>query len=403
MRVIVTAANGGVSHVIPLLPIAEILVARGHDVSFAVPEHLASTTRATGLPTDVVPTQPAVPVTAPASSAAWRPATMERSRAAVARYLGESVTIADPLVEICRRRGADLIVRETAAWAGWLVGCRLGLPVALFDYAPTPPRVRRAALSDLFRSAAGLFGLDPDLALDALGGDVRVLIGPRRWFGERVLDATTIVLQPPVGPVGAAPEWLDAPDLGPLVYVTFGSMFRPNSDLLRSFAAAAQAVPACFVASFGPDLDLHDVRRLLPANVRPVPFMPRDVENALLDRADLMLCHGGYGALLNAFTHALPVLCVPQHNADDPTRLAQLRRLGSALVLDESHRRSSDIVAAAHVLLTDPRYRAAARAVKDELTIQPEFEAVVPLIEAAHDRATGRAAVTSPVSCEESS
>lgn len=203
VRVIVTAANGGVSHIIPLVPIAEILVAWGHDVSFAVPEPLAGTTRATDLPTDVVPTH---------------------------------------------------------------------------------------------------------LALDALGGDVRVLIGPRRWFGERVLDATTIVLQPPVGPVGAAPEWLDAPDLGPLVYVTFGSMFRPNSDLLRSFAAAAA-----------------------------------------------------------------------------------------------SHRRSSDIAAALHVLLTDPRYRAAARAVKDELAVQPEFEAVVPLIEAAHDRATGRAAATSPVSGEESS
>ncbi|MGF7236943.1 MAG: glycosyltransferase, partial [Frankia sp.] len=204
----------------------------------------------------------------------------------------------------------------------------------------------------------------------------------------RVLSSATHVLQPPPRPAVPIPEWVAAlgPAGRPVAYVTFGSMFQPDSALLRAFAAAAGTVDVEFVASFGPDVATDQVSGLLPANVHVVAFMPREVEQALLDRADLVVCHGGYGALLNAMSRARPVLCIPQRNADDPTRLAQLRRLGSVVVLDEAHRGRDDIADALHALLTRTTYRQAARAVADELATQPGFDAAAGLIEELYHR-----------------
>ncbi|MGF7237102.1 MAG: hypothetical protein ACQSGP_19390, partial [Frankia sp.] len=224
MRIVVTAGNGGVSHVIPLIPVATLLADRGHDVSFAVPERLVAAARATGLRTDILPTTPVSALPLESGAGPWRPPTVERARTTVARYLREAVTMAPGLTAIGRERSADLIVRETAAWAGWLTGRLLQRPVVLVDYAPMPDRLLRATLGDLFDATARAAGLNPADGR-AVGGDLRLLIGPRRWFGERVLSSATHVLQPPPRPAAPSPEWVAA--LGaagrPVAYVTFGS------------------------------------------------------------------------------------------------------------------------------------------------------------------------------------
>jgi UDP:flavonoid glycosyltransferase YjiC (YdhE family) len=138
MRALFTVADGGHSHLYPLVPLARDLENRGHAVAVAAPPRLSEVAAGLGLRAMPLPAPPAggdvsgrlgdVMSAPPAATPSLR-----RARAAVGRYLSDAARLAGFVASAARDWRADVLVRESAAWAALLAGELADLPVALFD------------------------------------------------------------------------------------------------------------------------------------------------------------------------------------------------------------------------------------------------------------------------------
>jgi UDP:flavonoid glycosyltransferase YjiC (YdhE family) len=438
VRALFVVADGGYSHLYVLLPIAVDLAARGHDVAVVAPARLAAVAETFGVAAIPLPEAPAKAGTGDGGTGDGgtgggravdrghrddggpgegrqggagedgHPGTGEgsrrgagegghggtgargagapslpRARSAVGRYLAEAARDAGFVAGTARDWGADVLVRETAAWSAWLAGELTGLPVALFDYAPTPPRLLAAMLGDLFGAARAQAGLPPDPALTTLHRWLHLLAGPPGWFPPRSIGPATHLLQPPPPLPGsfAMPDWLaDLDAARPGVYVTLGTMFDRVPGFYEMIFDAVAGAGLWVVASMGPGTDPGRFRRL-PANIRLEPFMPQAVEAQVLSRAAAVLCHGGYGSILAAMRHGLPVVSIPAGNADDPTRLPGLAGMGAGIIVDERQRDAATVRGALGTVLGDPRYRQAARQAAASMAALPPFSRAAGLVE----------------------
>lgn len=398
MRALFVVANGGYSHLYPLLPLAEELRRRGNAVAVAGPPHLTALADGRGFDTFVLspapgdpppdeaaaPTAPTAPTTPPAPPTAASLPHLDRARAAVGRYLADAVHHCDRLTEAATGWSADVLVREPAAWAAWLAGERLGLPVASFDYAATPPRLRAAMLGDLFEAARAAVGLPPDPSLATMDRWLHLLVGPPAFFPPRAITPVTHIFRPvpPTADGDPLPAWLDDLDgKVPAVYITFGTMYDRTPGLLETVFEALAASDVQAVVTLGPKAGTAEAPTA-PPNVRVEPFLPQSVEDAVLSRVDAVICHGGYGSLLSALRHGLPIVCLPLGNADDPARVPALAAIGSAVVVDQKQRTARSVQDALRRVITEPGYRTAATAAADSLAALPSFLEAAGLVEA---------------------
>ena len=62
-----------------------------------------------------------------------------------------------------------------------------------------------------------------------------------------------------------------------------------------------------------------------------LPFVP---QRAVLDRCAAVICHGGYGTVLDAVDAAVPMVIVP-FGADQHVNAAAVQRLGIGIVIEE--------------------------------------------------------------------
>lgn len=388
MRALFIVADGGHSHLYPLVPLARDLENRGHTVAVAAPPRLSEVAAGLGLQVMPLPTRPATddPGGLLGHAMTAHPAatpSLRRARAAVSRYLSDATRLAGWVASAARGWGADVLVRESAAWAAWLAGELADLPVVLFDYAPTPPRLMAVLLGDLFAAARAEAGLPPDPALTTIHQWLHLLAGPPGWFPSRSITPVTHILQPPppLGEAGQVPEWLVELDGSrACVYVTLGSMFHRTPGIFEMIFQAVAGEPLQVVATIGPDADPDRVDGV-PSNVRLVGFMPQAAEAAVLTRADAVVCHGGYGSILASLRHGVPIVSIPLGNADDPTRVPGLEALGAGIVVPEHARSAVAVRSALGAVLRDPRYRRSARQAADQMTALPEFSTAAALVE----------------------
>lgn len=381
MRALFTVADGGYSHLYPLVPLARDLTERGHQVAFAGPSHLTALADEFGFPTVTLSRDSASgPDVEPANAAT---PSLSRAHAAVGRYLRNAVHTVPELRAAARDWQADVLVRETAAWSAWLVGELEGLPVAVLDYAPTPPRLLALLLGELFQQARSDVGLPPDRTLGSLHRWLHLLVGPPRWFPARSLGPATHILQPPPAlyEESEMPSWLGELDGSrPCVYVTLGTMFDRRPGVFDVIFAALAAEPVQVVATTGPQTDPERIGNV-PANVRLERFLPQAVEAEVLNRTDAVVCHGGYGSIRAALQHGVPVVSIPLGNADDPTRLPGLEAMGAGIVVREADPSPALISAAVRRVLTEPGYRDAAREAAASIAALPHFRRAALLVE----------------------
>jgi UDP:flavonoid glycosyltransferase YjiC (YdhE family) len=64
---------------------------------------------------------------------------------------------------------------------------------------------------------------------------------------------------------------------------------------------------------------------------RVVRYVP---QRAVLERCAVVICHGGYGTILDAIDAAVPSVVVP-FGADQPVNAAAIERLGIGIVVDD--------------------------------------------------------------------
>ena len=188
------------------------------------------------------------------------------------------------------------------------------------------------------------------------------------------------VLLPPDWPVPAArqivrpsiaqgrtrtpPPWL-ADYERPIVVVTFGTIFNHRPELWARTVEAVADLPVDVVATYGRGRPVPDVGPV-PANVRFEPYV--DLA-AVLPSCAAVVTHGGYGTVVAALLHGVPLCCIPL-TADHPVNTFAVEQSGAGVscttgflerfpigVTDPALLTAGAVRDTLTVLLDDPSYR----------------------------------------------
>ena len=197
-----------------------------------------------------------------------------------------------------------------------------------------PSQVRSPDVGPVFNPALERWGLDPiRRAEDLLNGDLLLVpsipeLDPLPPDAERTRYVGPLVRSNVGGE--RVPDWLDALPRGrPVVYVTVGggSDSVRGLDLLPFWQAAFAETGWEVVISTGGRRVPHRWKQI--GNVRALSWVPGA---AMVDRADAILFHGGYGTMMETVRAGVPSVVLPFH-AEQEGNGRRLEQSGAARVL----------------------------------------------------------------------
>ncbi|MBD8063262.1 glycosyltransferase [Oceanitalea stevensii] len=196
------------------------------------------------------------------------------------------------------------------------------------------------------------------------------LPGHIRLVGDLMDDGAP----PPPGPL---PEWWEDVTRAtvPVVHVTQGTANVDPRDLILPAVEALAGRDVLVVVGLG-----HRTPPLpgrLPANVRVAPMVPYP---HLLPLTDVMVTNGGFGGVLQALRHGVP-LVVACGDLDKPEIAARIGWHGAGVNLRTGRPRPAAVAAACDAVSADPRYRATAGRLGAELRALGGTRAAADLLE----------------------
>ena len=168
----------------------------------------------------------------------------------------------------------------------------------------------------------------------------------------------------PTGRSGAAlpPWWTDLREDRPIVHVTQGTLNVDPDDLIRPAFAALGRQPVSIVATTG-RADAAE----LPFPAPPNAYVAGLVDYAaLLPRLDAMITNGGWGGVLAALSHGVPLI-VAGGDLDKPEIAGRVAWAGAGIDLRTGTPKPAAILRAWQRLSTDPSYRDNAERLASEL------------------------------------
>jgi len=376
----------------PLLPVAEAMQARGHQVALCSAPRLRGEVEARGLA--FLPAGLDWHVSDPdyigvlcraAGGLAFPPlAGEERFAWVIANlFIGAAARRMLPdLIDVARGWSADLIVRESLEFAGCVAAEALGLPHASVAAAADSALDRRRDLAGPLaplRRQAGL-PADPDGHLHlcftppSFDGPAARFPATARFFAHRSTPT----------PHEDLPPWLDQLAHRPTVLVSMGTVFHRTPGLHETILAALRDEPVNLLIALGFD---QDPARLgpLPPHVRVQPTLP---QVALLPRCALLVSHGGFNSVKEALADGVPLVIVPIAG-DQPYCARRCQALGVSRVIGPAERDAAAIRAAVRTVLGDPSYRDQARHMRDEFCALPSAAAAVTALEQLMEKHAG--------------
>jgi len=325
-------------HLYPALGVAVELRSRGHEVHVRTLSTEVERVRELGMGAEPI----ASGIEARAMDD-WRGSNPMQSLERAMKTFGDrSVLEVDDLREAIGACTPDTLLVDTNCWGAQAVAEASGLPWAVFQPYLTalpapgvPPfgpglrrstgpagRVRDALLGKAIfarmgrtampaineaRSREGLESLRGIPDLYARAPRVLYFTAPEFDYPRGAWPAGYVFVGPGLwAPPSETPEWLDAIDR-PITHVTCSTERQNDSTIVEAATAALPAAGLSVVATsaaFEPD-------RLRPtgtAHCRVERFVAHD---AILDRASVVVCHGGMGITQRALTHGVPVVVVP--------------------------------------------------------------------------------------------
>ncbi|MCX4766780.1 oleandomycin glycosyltransferase [Streptomyces sp. NBC_01275] len=356
-------------HVNPTLPVVAELVRRGHAVSYHTSPAFRGEIEATGATVHLYPGGDQ-PLPDPPTPVTW----MEALASTAVRLLPTVLTD-------LRRDRPDLIVHDSACLWGAVAARELGVPAAssfttfaLNRHVPSPTRGSWDLLTAAMAQPRSVQGyLRSRWALhrrfDARGLPLLDVANIRRPLN---LVYTSRAFQPAVedfdesyrfvGPsIGARPLDPSFPAdrlQDPVLYASLGTVFNADPQLLRSFATALAPLGGTVVVATG-QTD-PDALGPLPSNVLARRFVPQP---EVLARAALFVTHGGMNSVNEAMYAGVPLLVVPQ-GADQPMVARRVVELGAGLSMRTQDVARGSMRVLARRLLHEPRFRAAASALR---------------------------------------
>jgi UDP:flavonoid glycosyltransferase YjiC (YdhE family) len=394
LRILITT-TGYAGHFLPLVPFARACVRAGHEVRVAAPRSRAAIIERAGLEFQAC-ADPAeddlARIVATVSKLSQRDGHARMMSEGFASIAARAI-LAD-LLEIAGSWRPEVIVRECQEYAGALAAERHGIPHVRVALGQT------AQEEETLSVAAG--------PVEALRAELGLPADPH---AETLRESPYLTLMPPAleQPGTSAPRvthrfrpnrdgsqplqgpWPDGGE--PIVYLTFGSVAGLLGLYPRVYRAAIEplaGLAARVLVTIGEDADPADVGPL-PQNVHVERWVAQE---AILPHAAAVVCHGGYGSVLGALAHGVPLVALPIFSDDQWRNAARVAEVGAGVALDGHRgagRRMLDgpnqeaffaLPGAIEAVLSDPRYRQAARGISQAMEALPPVDSAVGVLEA---------------------
>lgn len=361
MRVlfVVTSLPG---HLNPMIGVAQHLERAGHDVEFAsMLEDVSARVRNAGLAAHCH------------VAGAWRQqsnpgrradltAMLRSPRLARSYYRHMSISCVPTqlatLRPIVRSRRFDVIATDPLVYAGAIVAEQEGLRWAAIStqlLALAPPDFHcpyTIYLDDLEPERARLLAAEGVTIRCTRGEMVSPWLNTNFATEALAPSGHAICVGPPI-PLGrrgdeATLPWDRLRSDKPLVYVSFGSHLAPPIEVFEAVANALTPDEADIVLATG-DADVPP----LPPHVIAVPWAP---QLALLERASVMVTHGGANSVAEALRFGVPMLVVPLGH-EQPLQAHLIEQSGAGLALALEDASSTAFASALRTLLGDGSQR----------------------------------------------
>jgi len=379
MRILVTSTPGS-GHIHPVVPLAAALQDAGHEVMWATAAESCPRVERYGFRT--VPA--GLGVTARRDAfLATRPEVLalpprERRRALLPGLFGRAGAppMRADLEPVFDAFCPEVVVHDVAEFAAPLLANRRGIPHVSVAFS--------GALTDelhslIAASVAELWATDglnvpeetwlyDDLYLHPFAAALGPLpaASTARYMRPLNFDGATLT---------EAPPWVLGLGSGrPLLYASFGTdplAPAPWDDVLD--ALGTTDVEAVATLGIVPESSLGPI----PPNVRVEPYVPQAF---LLERANVVLSHGGAGTVLGAATHGLPQLCIPLA-ADQWANADAVAASGVGITLELDQRDPPAIRRALRRLLDEPAFATTAQQLAADFRTLPHPREYVETIE----------------------
>jgi MGT family glycosyltransferase len=404
-------------HVIPLRLTAAEMVRRGHHVTFVTSPQFGPQIQATGA--RFVPTHGAAAfeVMELVAQRDHLPPGPEQLNWEWQRLFVDAVPVQHELIRRELDAAGDepvVLVTDSTCFGGW--PSRLGAPgrrpaasiilgvtiltVTSADTAPTPlgiepdgseeGRARNAAMNAQFE---GLFA-PTQSHLQAVLQDLGASEPPpfvahgMSTMADRTLQLCPASFEYPrsdlpagvrfIGPLPQpfegdfdAPHWWgDVLAAERVVVVTQGTVANTDHTALFQPALAGLAdLDALVVVTTGVE---GTVIENAPSNARVGGFVPFDL---LLPHADVLITNAGYGGVLKALTHGVPMV-VAGDTEDKPAVAAHVAWSGTGIDLRTGHPSAQAVGDAVRQVLSDPSYAQTAAAMRTEIADHHPFDEI---------------------------
>jgi UDP:flavonoid glycosyltransferase YjiC (YdhE family) len=315
VRVLVTT-TGGVGHIFPVMPLALELQRQGHQVLWATAPGSCSIVEGVGIassPAGLMPTERIQRFLANHPNAFAVPP-LERRPVAFAGFFAMTAgpVMMDALVPLFDEFRPDLVVHETSELAASPIARSKDVPsvtVAFSGELPGPVLEAGVVAAAPLWSRLGL-----DVPRD-LGMYADAYLHPfAPPLSQRPLGATIHDMQPltVVGQSSDRPDWLGSIGIErPLVYATYGTEDGPRGPW-RAIVDGLALVDVDAVVTVGRGVDLDPLRAMLadltPGRIRIEHYVPQAV---LMERAAVVISHGGAGTMLAAGVAGVPQIAMP--------------------------------------------------------------------------------------------
>lgn len=381
MRVLFTSTPGW-GHIHPMVPLAQAFQARGDEVAWAVPAEVVPRLEearfqvfAAGLGTaeayaEVIRQFPEFEALREGRDNRRRGFPMLFGSARAAPMLSD-------LEPVVSDWDPSLLIHEQSELAGPIAATSAGIPYLTHSFGELvqPENLDADALgvAPLWEAA----GLEPP----AFGGCYAHMYLDIYPASLHSADMTHVPFIQPIRPVAFAtgqpeplPEWIGG-DSVPLVYMTFGTVFNDNPDVIRTVVEGVRALPVRVLVTVGPHADPATLGDQ-PENVHVERYVP---QTQLLPHCAVVVSHAGSGTFLASLSEALPQVCVPQ-GADQFANAEACVRGGVDRTLVPAEMTAENVRAATEEVLSDKQFRLAAEKVQAEIASMPDPAEVADLL-----------------------
>ncbi|WP_277370007.1 glycosyltransferase [Rhodococcus rhodochrous] len=370
---------GGLGHLAPMLPIADVLRGAGRRLGVCGEADVLAGTE--GFDAYF----PEGDTTSPSgrSTGTLVPPDLDHEYSVIGtHFAGVLAARRSELVrDVIDRWNPDLVICDEMDFGAMTAAEHAAVPRVVVDVIASGALTRIDRIREPLGRLRATHGLPSDPEFSFLKRDLVISPFPPSFRDpDFPLPPTAVSIGP--GPSLAshghpAIDWLRSGEKPHRVYVTLGTVFNTESgDLFVRLVRGLHRLPARVLVTVGRDVD----PATLPSpgdNVRIERFVP---QSTVLPHVDLVVNHGGSGSVIGALTHGVPVVALPM-GADQELNARRLVALGAGTTVDPVTVTSAELGGIALDALSSRSLRRGAEQLRDEIARLPSPASVLALLE----------------------